>query len=357
MTEAQRLNILMAKKIAGEADSDELAELEHLLLRSSEMKYAFSVVEEISGIQEAAGFTPEEEAALLASGRLSMEQWLQEQPAVPVKRRPLPWKTISVAAGICLLVTVAWYKWPSKTTAPIADELRDEVATTNGAKSRLVLPDGSTVMLNACSQLRYDSRKFLEGKREAVLIGEGYFDIKHDPGHPFVLHTGKVAITVLGTAFNVKAYSSDATVETTLINGKVEVAFPDPQSGKLRKVLLNPLEKLTFNNTDNTPRQASSITAPVHQVTEIAPVVSNTQQATAWLNDTFSFEKTSFEDLSHDLERWYDVTIIFKNEIYKKEVFTGAFRKQGLTDILQALQLMSGFRYKFDTDKKEVCIW
>ena len=110
----------------------------------------------------------------------------------------------------------------------------------------MLLPDGSTVWLNAGSRLTYDS---LYGTtlREVTLSGEAYFDVVKNPKKPFIIHTGKINIRVLGTVFNVKSYPEEQTIETSLIKGSIEVSFPSQPS---KKIILKPNQKLIIDKTE-----------------------------------------------------------------------------------------------------------
>ncbi|MBC9934740.1 FecR family protein [Chitinophaga qingshengii] len=346
----------MARKISGEATTEELKELEMLLMQFPELQYAFTIVEDIQTVNPANGFTPEEESRLASEGMDRINLFLQQEQDAPVRKLP-PWKMMAgIAAMITVLLTV-WALWPVSSDR---QAFRNEVVTKTGSKTSVVLPDGTTVVLNACSRLQYDATRFLQGEREVGLIGEAYFDVKHDPAHPFIIRTGPVNIRVLGTVFNVKAYTEDATVETTLLSGKVEVSFP--QGSDSRKVVLEPDQKLIIANQQNQPapdhKKANFSISPVKNIIAGASAGEDADKpATAWINDRFDFDNVTFEALSHDLERWYNVTLRFKNDRYKHEVFTGAFRKQGIEDVLQALQLMSGFHYEVNTKENIIYIW
>ncbi|MBS0031727.1 FecR family protein [Chitinophaga sp. 22321] len=356
MTEHYRIEILMARKLAGEASFDELTELDALLSRYPEQQYAYTIVADINAVRESKAFSAAEEQQLLQRGQANISR-LMEEPG-PVVKRMFPWKhAVSIAAGILVVAAVYW-TWQ----LPQQNSYRNEVVTKTGSKTSVVLPDGTSVVLNACSQLRYDVNKFLEGDREVMLTGEAFFDVKHDPHHPFIIKAEQVNIKVLGTVFNVKAYKEDATVETTLMSGKVEVSFTESGTSKGKVVVLEPEQKLIIDKK-NISTSATASTGNSNHHFSIAPAKirpeeqPSTAPTTAWMNDRFEFDKVTFEDLSHDLERWYNVTVRFRNEKYKNEVFTGAFRKQSMEEVLQALQLMSGFQYEVNSRENVVYIW
>lgn len=359
MIERNRVNILMARKVSGEATAADLKELETLLMQFPELQYAFTIVSDISSVNSARGFSPAEEEQLASEGMDRINLFLQQDQEQPPAKRLIPWRMISgIAAGIALLIT-AYTLWP---VMPRKQAFRNEVVTKTGSKTSVVLPDGTSVILNACSRLQYDATRFLNGEREVNLTGEAYFDVKHDPAHPFIIQSGNINIRVLGTVFNVKAYTEDATVETTLLSGKVEVNFPDnDHSGTRKTVQLQPEQKLIIGIKENKQipvnRKTNFSITPVKTIAVAGAPTTAEKPATAWVNDRFDFDNVTFEQLSHDLERWFNVTLRFKNDKYKHEVFTGAFRKQSIEDVLQALQLMSGFHYEVNTKENVIYIW
>jgi ferric-dicitrate binding protein FerR (iron transport regulator) len=361
MTEDHRIDILLARKLAGEASPEELTELEELLLQFPGVHYAYTIVEDITTLKENNGFSATEEQQLLQQGLSNIDR-LMETPASAKVKRMFPWKMVMVAAACVAVIVTAYSIWQS----PGKHNVGNEVVTRSGSKTAVVLPDGTSVVLNACSHLRYDVNKFLNGDRKVTLVGEAYFDVKHDPQHPFIIQTAHANIKVLGTVFNVKAYEEDATVEATLLSGKVEVSFSEKNAvGGNRVVVLQPEQKIIIDKKNMTALPVKAARANNNNYT-IAPVkvkvrqegdaVANSQ-TTAWMNDRFEFDKITFEQLSHDLERWYDVTIRFKNDRYKQEVFSGAFRKQRIDGILQALQLTSGFHYEVNSKENVIDIW
>lgn len=356
MTEHQRINILLARKLAGEASPEELAELDELLLQFPGLHYAYTIVADITSLKEPGGFSAAEEQQLLSAGLSDLDR-MMEAPATGRVKRMFSWKAVAgIAASIAVLVA-AFAIWQ----LPRKHNFRNEVVTRNGSKTSVVLPDGTSVVLNACSHLRYDVNKFLNGDREVTLLGEAYFDVKHDPQHPFIIQTAHANIRVLGTVFNVKAYEEDATVEATLLSGKVEVSFREGAAGN-KAVILQPEQKLIIDKKNITALPVKADSANINNYT-ITPVKvsqegdATANQTTAWMNDRFEFDKITFEQLSHDLERWYNVTVRFKNDRYKNEVFSGAFRKQSIDGILQALQLSSGFHYSVNNKENVIDIW
>ncbi len=144
---------------------------------------------------------------------------------IPINRTSTSWRWVAAAAVLTVSVAIGWW------TSRIEQKPVEEVASAESVeiprvvfsgKQFVRLPDGSTVILNAGSELSY-THAFGERLREVTLSGEGYFDVQHDPLRPFKVLTGEITTTVLGTAFNVKAYPGQGEIEVTVTRGKVQV--------------------------------------------------------------------------------------------------------------------------------------
>jgi len=225
-----------------------------------------------------------------------------------------------------------------------------EVATKNGISTKMVLPDGSTVWLNAGSKLDY-TRIGTSGNREVQLTGEAFFDVVKNPARPFIIHTSKIDVKVLGTRFNVKAYPEDKTVETSLVQGSVEV-FVKNRPGE--KYLLKPNQKLVLLNNaeaDALPRATVNRNSklPIIAIDHLTYRTNDTMAIeTSWMQNKLVFENEAFADVARKMERWYDVKIQFRNSSLEDELLNGDFRKETLSQALDALQITTDFKYKID---------
>lgn len=186
--------------------------------------------------------------------------------------------------------------------------------TPNGGQFQLLLEDGSTVWLNAGSQLRYPTR-FGSDQREVELVGEAYFEVSHDPKRPFRVKTDEQHIHVLGTGFNIRAYPNRRTT-TTLAHGKVKI---DPlHVDKGHTVTLNPGEQAV-----SADRGLERRTADVGN--EIA-----------WKNGYFSFKKSSLQDITEELARWYEIDFVFEGQSMPTKQITGQIpRNVNLYDVAE----------------------
>ena len=236
----------------------------------------------------------------------------------------------------------------AKTTAST-----NEVVTQKGSKTSIKLPDGTRVWLNSDSKLTY-AEDFSGSKREINLTGEAYFDVAHDADRPFIIHTQKMDIRVLGTAFNVKSYPQDDIVETVLIRGKIEVTFP----GRLaEKIILKPNEKLILRKE---PEKQNSSANEIKTNTQIPKMMVNTLEyiskdsvvaETAWLDNKLAFTNETLGNIAVELERKFDIRIDFKTEALKAYRYTGLFDQQNPEKILQLLSLSKAFKLRVE-DKR-----
>lgn len=353
-----RIHILIARKLAAEASPEELEELDHLLEQHPEFHYATHVLENPQPWRSGPSSTIQEEQASFMRARNSLFEKLVTEDPFPPRKTPVRRYMLAVAASALLLMGL-YLAWMHQHMPASQTLSQNEIITKGSSKSMIVLPDGSKVWLNSFSRLSY-ADGFLNGKREVTLYGEGFFEVKHDPKHPFVIHARNVDIRVLGTVFNVKAYPEDRTIETTLLKGKVEVDFNNSNN---QKVYLKPHQKITiYENGSQATLQpltaggTSQVQAQDFAVSTLKPDTAHLIPEIAWMSDKLEFNQESFEELAHDLERWYNVRIDFKNNTYKQDIFTGAFKNQSIREIMEALQMTSHFHYRIDS-ASHIVIW
>ncbi|MEJ7646508.1 MAG: FecR family protein [Chryseolinea sp.] len=200
-----------------------------------------------------------------------------------------------------------------------------------GQKSVLLLSDGSKIWLNADSKVNY-AKNFDHGDtREVFLEGEAYFDVAPNPKRPFIVQTSAIRIRVLGTAFNVKSYQEDKTIETTLVHGKVSInkISDDLNEGSL---ILKPNQRAIF--------QKKMKTINVEEVEAAA--------ATVWHYDHLVFDETPYHEALTQIERWYDVKIHLEKEQDLNCLLTADIDKESLDDVLKLLEVSNKINYTVD---------
>lgn len=217
-----------------------------------------------------------------------------------------------------------------------------------GSIAQVSLPDGTTVRLNAGSHFTYPS-VFSGTQREVNLEGEGFFEVTKNAKKPFLVHTEGFTVEVLGTVFNVKAYHDDKYTETTLLRGKVQVELADDPE---KKVILSPHEKLTINNRQYTGKQqAAAITAKVKYEVSTLPVsTGDTYPENAWTENKIMFANSAFEDVALQMERKYNVHMVFTDEALKKEQLSGVLENETLETALNYLKQIVTLQTKTQRD-------
>lgn len=190
--------------------------------------------------------------------------------------------------------------------------------TPRGGTYRVVLPDGTQVWLNAATSLTFPVQ-FSQNERRVLLNGEAYFEVTRDQQHPFIVETNKQEVKVLGTHFNITGYADDGTTKTTLLEGSVHIMnFADIDR---RNVILK-------------PGQQSVITGKALTVFEV-----DTEEAVAWKNGTFLFTGQRLEEIMKQVERWYDVEVVYEDKGLKQQAFRGTIsRFKNISQLLEVLE-------------------
>lgn len=172
------------------------------------------------------------------------------------------------------------------------------VTTPNGREFVLALPDGTKAWLNAASSITYPTI-FSGNERLVKITGEAYFEVTANAKLPFIVNINdQTKVQVLGTRFNVNAYNNEPGINTTLLEGSVKVYFGHEH------VLLKPGQQAAISLASGNPRPVSIQTPDLEKVM-------------AWKNGLFNFEKASLEEVMRQLERWYDVEVVYEKEIPK----------------------------------------
>ncbi len=199
----------------------------------------------------------------------------------------------------------------------IASAANARIAVPDNEHRLIELPDGSTVILNAGSTLDYLPSFDDQSTREVRLVGEGYFDIQHDPTKPFIVHTGTLRTTVLGTAFNIRAYAADNDITVTVTRGKVRVSDEEKEIG-----ILTPDQQITFNGKNKKSEQ--------QQV--------NSKSAVAWAENDIFFNEITVGEAVKRLEERFGVSISFENTGLRECRFTATFvHNEDLNQILEVI--------------------
>lgn len=339
---------LIAKKLSGEASLGELKELETILRRDPDLHYSLEALHDMW--KKKSQQKPEQSEIAFQKhmdrmysrgidmGSVENSLSIDEFPDSP--HRFMNWKTLAFIIAGLFLITLGYYFYSYHFPASAIQKPVWEVVTKNGSKTSLLLPDGTTVCLNAGSSLTYDS---LYGNklREVTLSGEAYFDVVKNPNKPFIIHTGKINIKVLGTVFDIKSYPGEKTIEASLIRGSIEITFP---SLSAKKIILKPNQKLIIDKTETissvSVNKVATAQIPFISIQHLMKIGSDSAIAeTGWMQNRLYFNDMSFEDLLKNMERKYGVSFHVADSSLDTIHFTGSFKDETVTQALDALRL------------------
>ena len=268
--------------------------------------------------------------AMIVSGGITDRQSVQSRKK---RTRVVFMELLRVAAVILVMFLVGGYIYVRK-----MEEIRlanNIVTVPVGQRVNLQLPDGTSVWLNASSEIIYPAY-FSGSTREIHLNGEAYFEVEHNASKPFIVHTETFDIKVLGTKFNVEAYKGMEGFTTALMEGSVEVT---DRKNKDKSVRLYPAQKVAFRNG------------------ELCKSPIDNYDVYRWREGLICFKETRFADLMRQLEKNYGVRILINNEAVKEKVFSGKFRTtDGIDNALRLLQKDGHYTFEWDENKTTVCI-
>ncbi|WP_316821571.1 FecR family protein [Pedobacter gandavensis] len=218
------------------------------------------------------------------------------------------------------------------------------ISTPKGGQYQIILSDGTKVWLNAASSLKYPEQ-FEASQRLVELSGEAYFEVSHQPEKPFFVKSGPQTIKVLGTHFNVNAYAEESRLKTTLLKGSVMVSLSNTRNFKI----LSPGQQSVLRS-GRTQNQKPNINQN-HSLNTLAIQVQNAdvEEATAWKNGYFKFNDEPLESIMRKLSRWYNVEIVYRDQISPDQVFSGRVsRFEAVSSVLEALELTGGVHFKIE---------
>jgi transmembrane sensor len=362
--------ILFSKKITNEATLSELKEFEDLILENPEWQYAIQNIEDLWKYKPKENTIETEDAFMLLMNRikeksLTVEDENSKVPGIVPTKRKMGWYW--AAATVIVVVSALGFGRMFIRQNAKKSTIREvnEITTRLGSKSKVELPDGSVVWLNAGSKLTYD-KNFGQDIREVSLSGEGFFDVTKMKEKPFVIHTSSIDIKVLGTVFNVKAYPQDKRTETSLIRGRVEVRIKSRPNDN--PIILTPNEKLIVENNAVVETKKKEIkkvvedTADINSMNTIMSIdklkynnIDSSLAETSWINNKLIFRDESFEDLAVQMERWYDVSIEIKDPVLRQKKLNGTFETETIDVALGEIKEM-GISFKYEHTGNKIII-
>jgi ferric-dicitrate binding protein FerR (iron transport regulator) len=263
----------------------------------------------------------------LAKGLKKVNDRIDKHEAeIRIKHRSFSW--VQMAASFSLLVAAAlWLVFFRPNSG--SDTIQYTEYKTSGMIKSIVLPDGSRVMLNKNTSLKHPV-KFHDTKREIILLGEAFFEVKKDSLRPFIVQVGELTTQVIGTSFNIEALQEKITV--AVATGKVKVS----QGGE--SLFLLPEEKATYTKSLRSIKK------------EKAELTS----ALAWRNPSLIFNDTPLSVVVSQLEEQYGIPITFEEESLKHCLITGQFKNHSLEKVLTAIGFSLEIKYRRSDNKLQL---
>lgn len=217
------------------------------------------------------------------------------------------------------------YKAGSQVLPQTPVELLNTITTPKGAGYDLVLADGTRVWLNSSSSLSFPAG-FSGGQRNVKLTGEAYFEVAKNKEKPFIVEANGTRIQVLGTHFNIGAYTDDQAVVTTLLEGSVKVSKNDKQ------VMMVPGQQAISKLNTN----------------EITLGKADIDEVMAWRNGYFKFHNEDVKSIFRKVSRWYDIEVEYRGNVSNQR-FGGIYsRSKSINELLAYLEKIGNIHFKLE---------
>lgn len=232
------------------------------------------------------------------------------------------WGSIAAAILLCVVWGLDYF------AAPINKQVAQyEIYVPYGQRQKVVLPDGTKIVLNAGSYLKYPEQ-FGKENRYVYFKGEAYFDVVKNTNYPFIIQSEDYKVRVLGTTFNLYNYEDSEELRLTLCTGKVLMNFGEEQ------LKLDPGEQLVLDK-NNMYLEREHV---------------NTQNYTLWMQNKLYFNRTPIQEVIRRVERAYNCTIKLDPNIALNNFISGTHDNKSLEAVLKSIRLATGIKYKKEND-------
>lgn len=304
---------LLFKKLREGLSPDEASQLQKWLDESPENQKAAAEAETIFKAASPVAPPVDTQAELARLKSRIREEASRPDLRVTYRRSPALRLVWAAAATVALLIGAFYFF----NTANHASDLA-EITTTDGQVKRISLPDGSVVTLREGGSLHFPQSFERQPERRVQLTGEAYFEVQKDPQHPFIVDAGGCETRVLGTEFNVRAYSNAPISKVSVHEGRVQVSAPNATS-----VVLNPGDQVVFD------KKSTSL--------DVSRVVANT--VADWRNSDMTFQKTPLLNVTERLSDRFNQPIAFENQTFAAGCnYSAYFPEARLEDILKNIE-------------------
>ncbi len=342
--------------LSGGLNPDEFEVLNKWIQESEENKKFFDQINDIwqatSEIEKKHGFDPNK-AWDDIYGQINKKN----RVFIPLKRINSEILRIAAVFVFALILGGSGFYFLNINKLQFSSQLVEYVAPL-GSRSFLKLPDGTKVWLNAGTSVKYKNN-YGVANRNITLTGEAFFDVAKNKNLPFNVETSAITITAIGTQFNVKAYSEENVIETTLIEGSVSLKTVNDNLKTPYLLKIN--EKAVFSKStktlaiSNTTQKVNAVNKPNKTKPSLTILKSiDPKPIISWKDKRWIISNQKLSELSVKLERRYDVNFIFENESLKNYAFGGTLEDENLNQVMEVISLAAPIKYFID--KKNVYI-
>jgi transmembrane sensor len=267
---------------------------------------------------------------------------IANQNIIKYKRRRYFIKILTRVAAILMLPVFGFglymsFKYQSARHGQFSvNQAYNEVFSSVDAVTKVTLPDGSNVWLNHSSSLRYPAL-FLGNTRNVELKGEGYFEVAHNPKIPFIVKAGEMQVIARGTTFNIMAYPDEDRIETSLIDGHIELQRTGSDGKIIPLLKMEPTDLTIFQKSNN----------------EISTHTINDDRYYSWKDGKLVFNKEPIGEVVKKLSRWFNVDIQVKDPELLELTYTATFVHETLPQVMELIALVSPVNYSI-SDREEI---
>lgn len=324
---------LIAKQFTGQCSEEENTLLTEWINSCTENEELYRKLEKQwnESRPDTSGFVIPDKQKVWANIQEEIER---KVPKIPLYPKSLLLKIAGIAAVIALVAGFALsYMLQTNLSSNNSEEFRNIVMAPSGQKTQLVLPDGTQVWLNSESQLVY-TYQYNRNERVVILDGEAYFDVEKKEGLPFIVKAGPVDIRVLGTSFNVSAYSKEENISVSLVSGRL---------GLLRSA---DQEHLTFLQ----PNESAIISR--HDMA--CKVIScDAGVEASWHLNKLKFDGADTREIWKKLERWYGVKVTLEN-VDPENRYWFSVKTESLTELLEMINRLTPMEYSLSGEEVHI---
>lgn len=238
-------------------------------------------------------------------------------------------RRLKIAASVLLIIGLGYGSYIAYLDMPVPEITWLEKTTQKGQKATLTLTDGTKVYLNVDSRLAFPEH-FEADQRTVTLEGEAFFDVARNPLRPFIITSGKLTTTVLGTSFNIKAFEGEP-LQVTVATGQVKVNAQH-DDGTSQEVLLHPYQQAFYDEA-------------------LSKKEVDIQKFIAWREKVIQFDEVSLAEAVVVLERWFDVSIEIENESVRRCRISGTYINENLINVLESFKHILDITYRVEGDR------